>query len=132
MPNIFAETGKRKVSERGCSKRKIPMRVGIVSLMHESNTFITAPTTLQHFKDDLLLEGEAIRDQLSSAHHEIGGFFGGLETAGIDAVPLFTARAIPFGPIEADTHEYLTNRLTNFLQRADSLDGLLIALHGAA
>jgi microcystin degradation protein MlrC len=108
------------------------MRVGIVSLMHESNTFIKSPTTLQHFREDLLLEGEAIRQRLADSHHEIGGFFAGLEAAGIAAVPVFAARAIPFGTIEAETFEYLTNRLSNSLAAVNSLDGLLVALHGAA
>ena len=34
------------------------MRVGIVSLLHESNTFISTPTTLEVFKGDKLLNKE--------------------------------------------------------------------------
>ena len=34
------------------------MRVGIVSLLHESNTFISTPTTLDMFKGDKLLNKE--------------------------------------------------------------------------
>ena len=34
------------------------MRVGIVSLLHESNTFISTPTTLDMFKGDKRLNKE--------------------------------------------------------------------------
>jgi microcystin degradation protein MlrC len=108
------------------------MRVGIVALMHESNTFIRGTTTLADFEADLLLEGEAVRENLADAHHEVGGFFEGLAAAGIDAVPTFAARAIPYGPIEAETAATLVDRLLRALDRAGRLDGLLVAPHGAA
>ena len=40
------------------------MRVGILSLMQESNTFIQNETELSHFEEDLLLEGEEIRSTM--------------------------------------------------------------------
>src|SRR5436309_3315268 len=108
------------------------MRVGIVALMHESNTFIRGVTTVSDFKADSLLEGEAVRDRLAPAHHEVGGFFEGLAAAGIEAVPLFAARALPYGVIAADAATILLNRFPPILERAGPLDGLLVAPHGAA
>src|SRR5262245_57139192 len=108
------------------------MRVGIVALMHESNTFIRGTTTLGDFGADLLLEGEPIREKLAGAHHEVGGFFEGLAAAGIDAVPVFAARALPYGPIAADAATSLVERLLSALDRYGQLDGLLVAPHGAA
>jgi hypothetical protein len=35
------------------------MRVGIISLVHESNTFAVTPTTIELFRRDSLLLGEA-------------------------------------------------------------------------
>ncbi len=55
------------------------MRVGIIALLHESNTFISQPTTLEHFEENWLLVGEAVRERVASTHHETGGFFEGLE-----------------------------------------------------
>src|SRR3954454_9929420 len=101
------------------------MRVGIVALLQESNTFLDGRTTLAHFEQDLLLEGEAIRQRLAGSHHEIGGFFAGLESAGVEAVPVFVARALPFGLLTADTLAGLLARLTAALDRAGPLDGLL-------
>ena len=65
------------------------MRVGILSLMQESNTFIQNETELSHFEEDLLLEGEEIRSTMENTHHEIGGFFQGLRDQKVEAVPIF-------------------------------------------
>ena len=54
------------------------MRVGIIALLQESNTFFAGRTTLAHFEQDLLVEGEEVRRRLADAHHETGGFFEGL------------------------------------------------------
>ncbi|MCA9207018.1 MAG: M81 family metallopeptidase [Planctomycetales bacterium] len=107
------------------------MRVGIIALLHESNTLICQPTTRRHFEQDLLLTGAAIRDRLADTHHEIGGFFAGLDEAGVEAVPIFAARAVPFGTIEADTFDWLLAQLFDALGQAGTLDGVLVAPHGA-
>ena len=79
------------------------MRVGIIALLHESNTFISEPTGFDKFEQDVLEVGEAVRERMGATHHEVAGFFAGLEEAGIDAVPIFAARAMPFGTIPAQT-----------------------------
>ncbi|MEX0642765.1 MAG: M81 family metallopeptidase, partial [Pirellulales bacterium] len=107
------------------------MRVGIAALLQESNTFTPGQTTLADFEADLLLEGEDIRDQLAEAPHEIGGFFAGLAEAGLEAVPTFAARAIPWGPISAATFNILLERLIEQIAVAGPLDGILVAAHGA-
>lgn len=106
-------------------------RVGIIGLLHESNTFIGSPTTLRHFEEDVLAVGNEVSERFKNAPHEIGGFFEGLSSAGIDAVPIFAARAIPFGPIASDTYATLMDRMLSALREAGSLDGILCAPHGA-
>src|SRR6185295_5327807 len=80
------------------------MRVGVIGLLQESNTFLTERTTLEKFQQDVLATGEAVRERFANSHHEIGGFFTGLADAKIEAVPIFVARALPFGVIEADDY----------------------------
>lgn len=106
-------------------------RVGILGLIQESNTFINSTTTLEHFQQELLLCGNEIRRKFATAHHEIRGFFDGLDRAGIEAVPVFVARALPFGTIEKGAFEALMEILFRELPRAGHLDGLLVAPHGA-
>jgi microcystin degradation protein MlrC len=107
------------------------MRVGIIALLQESNTFIRQRTGLEHFHQDLLTQGEALRDRMQQAHHEVSGFFEGLETAELEAVPIFGARALPYGIVKAQTFKSLESMMMSQLTQALPLDGLLVALHGA-
>ena len=45
------------------------MRVGVISLIHESNTFAIPPPTMDLFRRDGLLIGEAVRDEFEGGHH---------------------------------------------------------------
>lgn len=106
-------------------------RVGILALIQESNTFLPGATTFDHFRQDLILVGEEVRQHFAAAHHEVRGFFDGLAGASIEAVPIFAARALPFGTIEKAAFEKLVSMMLHGLQAAGHLDGLLVAPHGA-
>lgn len=107
------------------------MRIGIIALLHESNTFAVQPTTMESFRQNLLLTGDPIRAALADAHHEVGGFFAGLDAAQVEAVPLFAARALPSGTILADAFEGLLDQLLESVRENQPLDGILVAPHGA-
>jgi len=107
------------------------MRIGIIALLQESNTFIGQPTTFAHFEQDLLACGPAVRERLAGTHHEVGGMFHALDDAGEEVVPIFAARAYPFGVIQAAAIERLLGMLFAELDKAGPLDGLLVAPHGA-
>ncbi len=108
------------------------MRVGIASIMHESNTFVADRTPLLAFQRDRLLTGEAVREHLAGTHHEVGGFFDGLAAEGVEAVPVFAAWTMPGGTLDAETARELTDRLADAVRTAGPLDGWLVAPHGAA
>jgi microcystin degradation protein MlrC len=108
------------------------MRVGIIGIQHESNTFQKAPTTWDQFEQGALLTGAAIQREYGASHHEIGGFFRGLDEEGIDAVPIFFAWALPGGAVTSRTLEKLLQAMLNELKNAGELNGLLVAPHGAA
>ncbi|MCA9090918.1 MAG: M81 family metallopeptidase, partial [Planctomycetaceae bacterium] len=107
------------------------MRIGLIAFLHESNTFSHQPTTLESFRQNLLLTGEPIRAALANAHHEMGGFFAGLAAAGVEAVPLFAARALPSGTIAATDFDSLMRMMLDAVRGAGTLDGILVAPHGA-
>lgn len=106
-------------------------RVGIIGIMHESNTFIAEPTTLEGFQNDLLLTGDGIRERLGGTHHEVAGFLEALDAEGATAVPLFFARSLPSGTISAATLDTMIDTLFRELDRVGPLDGLLVCPHGA-
>ena len=107
------------------------MRVGILALMQESNTFLPATTHWDDFANETLARGSEVRTQFADAPHEIGGFFGGLQTADLEAVPIFAARAMPYGTIDAESFTRLIDTMCEELLAAGPLDGLLVAPHGA-
>src|SRR5437016_1410543 len=108
------------------------MRVGVISLQHESNTFIAAPTTLEDFRQKTLLTGHEIIERFRGGYHEISGFIEGLEQARIDLIPIFTAAATPGGTITIDAYDALLAMMLEALNGAGKLDGVLVAPHGAA
>jgi microcystin degradation protein MlrC len=114
------------------------MRVGIIGLSHESNTFLRRPTTLGDFRAVVLARGGEVRRHYAGGHHEVSGFFEGLEREGIEAVPIFAAGATPGGTIAGETYRALLDGLFEALEEARAerggtgIDGLLLAPHGAA
>ena len=107
------------------------MRVGIIALLQESNTFVAEATTLRHFENHLLARGEQVRAALADTPHEVGGFFERLARGDIEAVPIFAARALPFGTVTDETYAILKQQLLAELAAVGPLDGLLVAPHGA-
>jgi microcystin degradation protein MlrC len=107
------------------------MRIGILALLQESNTFISRPTTLRHFEEELLVTGAEMRRRFDGAHHEIGGMLYALDEEQVEAVPVFAARALPFGRIERPAIDELLRRMWQALEAAGTLNGILVAPHGA-
>jgi len=105
-------------------------RVGIASLMHESNTFYPVPTTREMFRDTCLVSGREVISHWGEAHHEIGGMLEVLPALGLETVPLLTGTAMPSGPVEEESYEGILEEILDRIS-GQSLDGLLLALHGA-
>ncbi|MCZ6632698.1 MAG: M81 family metallopeptidase [bacterium] len=107
------------------------MRIGIVSLLHESNTFIQTPTTLDSFRRDGLLIGDDLYDRFAGGHHEISGFLEGLSGTEFEAVPIFCASTTPSGRITRETCDALMRLMFDAVEEAGEMDGYLVAPHGA-
>lgn len=105
-------------------------RVGLVSFMHESNTFNSVSTTRNMFEETCLVSGERIRSHWEDAHHEIGGMLEETPRLGFEIIPLLTASAQPAGPLQEQCFEQIVGELLETIS-AESLDGLLLSLHGA-
>lgn len=107
------------------------MRIGIIGIMHESNTFIGTPTHIEDFKKDVFAIGNQIRESMDIAPHEVGGFFEVLDEAKVEVRPILFARALPGGTISAEAFDRLIEIMLEELEKAGSLDGVLTAPHGA-
>ena len=107
------------------------MRIGIISLIHESNTFAVTPTTMESFRRDNLLVGDAVREAFEGGLHQITGFLDGLNAADVEAVPIFHASTSPSGTITKETCDELIEMMFDARAKAGPLDGYLVSPHGA-
>jgi microcystin degradation protein MlrC len=108
------------------------MRVGILGLIHESNTFFDVKTTYEDFRDYQMLWGKDIYEEYKNAFHEVGGFFEGLAKEKLEPIPLYFASQQASGTITAEALKKLWQDVAKSLEQAGHLDALLIAAHGAA
>lgn len=104
------------------------MRIAIGGILHESNTFSTSKTTLEHFT---VQRDDEIRREWETSSHEVGGFIEGASRYSFEMYPTLVAAATPSGTVTDNALQDLTAELIQRLQRAPALDGLLVALHGA-
>lgn len=104
------------------------MRIGIASIIHESNTFAANPTTLADFRVD---RGQAVIDHYKPTFHEVGGYIAGADEYDYELYPMVAAAATPAGTVTSEAFETLVGELLDALKKAPPLDGLLLALHGA-
>lgn len=107
------------------------MRLGLVHVAQETNSFNPEPTRLADFAAYGLYEGPEILDRLAGVS-EVGGF---LEITAAEAdvvpVPILRAYAAAGGAVAADALAWFEERLRTGLEAAKPLDGLALQLHGA-
>ncbi len=107
------------------------MKVALMGIVHESNTFVEELTELEQFKSGHWLFGEDIRKEYRSAYHEIGGMLEAMETAGIEVIPVMYAEATPAGKLSANCFNVLVENLLTELDEVLPVDGCLVVPHGA-
>jgi microcystin degradation protein MlrC len=109
----------------------VSVKVSILGFLHESNTFISAPTRYADFARTSLTRDEEMVKRWTGAHHELGGMIAGCEETGLTVAAGMATIAVPSGAIEAKAYEQLTDELIASLKKTLPIEGLLVALHGA-
>jgi microcystin degradation protein MlrC len=104
------------------------MRIGILGVQQECNTFSPVPTTLEDLHVRL---GQDLVDHWRGTRTETGGFLDVLRRPEVEIVPLLAGWAITKGRILDREFAQMKQILANSLRAALPLDGLLVALHGA-
>lgn len=105
--------------------------VAVGGIMHESNSFNPAKTTLDDYRVDDPGANPEVLDRWRQTKNELGGYLAGASGAGFDVFPALFANATPKGPLTDECFNTLTGRLLERLKATPKLDGLLLALHGA-
>jgi microcystin degradation protein MlrC len=110
------------------------MRIAVGGFMHETNTFVAAPTTWEDFVRagpwPTVTEGEAMRSVFRGLNLAIGHFIAQAQAAGHRIVPLIWAAAMPGGRVTDDAFERLAAKLIPALER-ERPDAVFLELHGA-
>lgn len=117
-------------------------RIAYARVAQESNCFSPVHTTEEDFRRCHFLEGEAlaracqpggVEAQGYLKHAELTGAVDAFREAGaeVEPVPLFSAWAIPGGPVTKAAFDSLAGRLEEAVRGAGPLDGIVLCLHGA-
>jgi len=107
-------------------------RIAIGGLWHETNTFAARPTRLEDFERYQLARGEALLARYRDTNTEIGGMMAAAGERGLEPRPLLFAAAVPSGVIEAQAFGALSDELAERLEAEKPVEGVALALHGAA
>lgn len=118
------------VPRAGTSER--PLRLALLGLNHETNTFSPLATGDAAFEEAGILLGDEIVAEHGSAHTAVAGLLLAADGTGVAVVPLIYTQVTPSGTIERATFERLLGQLVARLAEDGPWDGVLVALHGAA
>ena len=109
------------------------IRIALLGLCHETNTFSSVTTDLAKFERDGILRGEEIVAAHGTAHTSLSGFLAaGKGDPSIEIVPLIWAWANPSAAITKDAFTNLTSEMFGLLRGGGPWDAVFLAQHGAA
>lgn len=106
-------------------------RVAIAGFLHESNTFLSVPTTYDLFASTSYSVGPTLVERWINGKHELSGMLAGAQANGWELCPLLATFAVPSGTVTSDAFERIAGEMLAQLEAAGPIDGLLLALHGA-
>lgn len=107
------------------------MRIALLGICHETNTFSPVPTDAAKFERDGTLRGEEILAAHSTARSSLSGFLEAGRAHGADVVPLIWAWANPSGRVTEEAFDALSDEAIGLLQRSGPWDAVFLAQHGA-
>ena len=110
----------------------MPWRIAVGGIWHETNTFAPGHTGIGAFREYQYAVGEEVLSRYAGTNTELGGMIGVADELGLELVPTIYAGAVPSGTITRDALERLCGELRTRLRGANSVDGVLVVLHGAA
>jgi len=106
-------------------------RVGVASIIQETNTFSANQSTMQDFELQGIWLGADVVTQSQGMNIEVAGSLERLRTHGFEAVPLMRAWAMSGGVFLDDELTKMKALLKQEISAAGKLDGLILNLHGA-
>lgn len=105
------------------------MRLALLGMSHETNTFSRVPATYERFN---IYRGQEIVRQYKESHSTNAGFLEAADRSGFEVVPLIYATTGPIGTITRDAFDRIVGEMLQLLRDNGPWDGVLLAQHGAA
>ena len=108
------------------------MRLALIHIGQESDTFNPDPTTLDHFRSFGLYHGPEMLSELEGLG-QVGGYLEAVRSLDrdIESVPIIRGWAGAGGRLTNEAHEFFLQAIRDGLSAAGTIDGLALQLHGA-
>jgi microcystin degradation protein MlrC len=106
-------------------------RVGVASIIQETNTFSANRTTMQDFEIQGIWLGAEADTNSQGMNIEVAGSLEQLRAHGFEAIPLMRAWAMSGGILLDSELAKMKSMLKDQISAAGKLDGLILNLHGA-
>lgn len=108
------------------------LRLAVLGLGHETNTFSTVPASLATYEDGGIHRGQEMLDHYGESQATFAGFLAPTGDDRVELVPLLAAWINPCGAITAEAFAAIVGEMVDRLAAAGPVDGVLLGLHGAA
>ena len=108
------------------------MRIALLGMAHETNTFSQVPATYQEFQQAGFVRGQELVDEYQNSFHTNAGFLQAEEEFGCQVVPLLYTHAGPIGTITKDAFDRIVGEMLQLLGDQRPWDGVFLSQHGAA
>lgn len=106
-----------------------PLRIGVVGVFHETNSFAPGMTELSAFQAEWIEGKAAFTKRYHGTRTSMGGVIDAAEEAGITLIPGLYTSTMPSGMVSHAAGQTLIERVRDSVP-AD-IDGLMVILHGA-
>ncbi|HSL94113.1 MAG TPA: M81 family metallopeptidase, partial [Bacillota bacterium] len=105
------------------------MRILVAGMNHETHTFLPEITPLRQF---VVSRGPELLRQCRGVNTSMGGFIDVLEKAGAEIIPVQMSYGGVSGTVADDAYFSMKGEITEGIRKhRGSVDGILLALHGA-
>ncbi|RKN84188.1 M81 family metallopeptidase [Paenibacillus ginsengarvi] len=106
-----------------------PKRIGVIGVIHETNTFAPGLTGIDAFGGDWVAGKEAFLNRYTGTKTSMGGVIDAAEELGIELKPGLYTQATPSGMVTDEAFRQIVDGLAQSI--AADIDGLVVILHGA-
>ncbi|GAA3404489.1 M81 family metallopeptidase [Paenibacillus hodogayensis] len=104
-------------------------KIGVIGVVHETNTFAPGLTGLDAFRKDWIVGKEAFCERYTGTKTSMGGVIAACQELGAELFPGFYTQATPSGLVTDEAFGAIVDGMVDSIE--PGIDGLVVILHGA-